>query len=75
MMGNTSAIYETLEKCDPYTKQGESYEDNAPTITDDFEFHTGYYYEYFWNGETWMWSENKSPMRPISEFEGKNADW
>ncbi|MDR1897110.1 MAG: hypothetical protein LBR10_10005 [Prevotellaceae bacterium] len=69
MMGNTSAIHETPEECDPYTKYGESYEKNAPTVTDEWELHNGYYHEYFWDGEQWFYVEGRMLPKPISAWE------
>ena len=68
MMGNTSAIYETLEKCEPYTKRCESYEDNAPTISAEFKRHTSYYDEYYWDGEKWLYFEDRKLPVPILKY-------
>jgi hypothetical protein len=76
MLGDTSAIYETLEKCDPYTKRGETWEDNAPQISRAWQPHIDYYYEYYWDGEKWLyamgshefaWQRHKS-LKPLSTF-------
>jgi hypothetical protein len=68
MLGNTSAIYETLEKCEPYTRYGEPYENNAPTIADEWELHEGYYHEYFWDGQQWFYVAGRMLPKPISEW-------
>ncbi|GHV89896.1 hypothetical protein AGMMS50268_03990 [Spirochaetia bacterium] len=71
MMGNTSAIYETLDQCSPYadgSENGEKYENNAPTITERFVLNPAYYFEYYWDGKEWYWSYMHSPIKQISEY-------
>jgi hypothetical protein len=68
MMGDTSSIYETLEKCDPYTRSGESYEENAPEIVDEWELHEDFYYEYFWDGQQWLYVAGRMLPKPISTW-------
>jgi len=68
MMGNTSAIYETLEKCCPYTRDGEPYENNAPDITDEW-VRSDYLFQYFWDGEQWLYCYMQEELKPLSEWE------
>ena len=74
MLGDTSAIYETLEKCRPYadgTENGEPYEKNAPEITDKWS-RSDFLYEYYWDGKEWFYSIGTKSPQPISEWKGGN---
>jgi hypothetical protein len=72
MLGDTSSIYETLEECDPYARRGEPYEENAPEITDEWELHDDYYYEYFWDSQQWFYVAGRMIPKPISVWKEKN---
>jgi len=70
LLGDTSAIYETIEKCDPYTKRGESAEDNAPEITHNWKRRdcNDFNYQYFWDGQQWLFVYKESALTPLSTW-------
>jgi hypothetical protein len=70
MLGNTSSIYETLEECNPYArgKYAEPYENNAPTVTDEWERHENFYFEYHWDGQQWLYVEDRKFPKPLSTW-------
>jgi hypothetical protein len=71
LLGNTSAIYETIEDCSPYcdgTENSEDYENSAPSVFKKFEPHTNFRYEYYWDGDIWLWRDGDKALKPISEF-------
>jgi hypothetical protein len=71
LLGNTSAICETIEDCSPYcdeSENSESYDNNAPSVFKKFEPNQEYYFEYYWDGEIWLWREDHKALKPISEF-------
>jgi len=68
LLGYTSAIYEAIEKCIPYMSyEGAKWEDNAPDITDEWERHD-FFWEYFWNGQQWLYCESDSGLKPLSTW-------
>jgi hypothetical protein len=77
MMGDTSSINETLEKCSPYadgTPDGEPYEDNAPEISDEWELHEDFYYEYFWDGQQWFYVMGRMLPKPLAKWTGEQQE-
>jgi hypothetical protein len=71
LLGNTSEIYETIEDCSPYcdgTENSEDYENNAPSVSEKFEPHTDYRYEYYWDGDIWQWREGNDGLKPVAAW-------
>jgi len=64
-LGDTSAIYGTLEECDPYTKYGEEL---SIEITDEWVRHDDFLYEYFWDGEQWLFCYSREELKPLSTW-------
>lgn len=69
MMGDTSAIYETLEACEPYAKNGEPYKDNTPNISTRWNRDSEYSYQYFWDGKKWLIATGQSMSASLSKKE------
>jgi hypothetical protein len=70
LLGNTSTIYETPEECCPYSRGegAEPYENNAPTVTDEWERNEGFHFEYHWNGQQWLYAAGRKFPKPLATW-------
>jgi hypothetical protein len=69
LLGNTSAIGETLEECDPYCNgrdNTEGYDVNAPYVSKEFIPNIDYPFEYYCDGEKWFIREGYNKLKPIA---------